>query len=171
MFSGGMKPSSNREVSLAPKYERSLQTCTYKRRDRRRTRLSHSHLVSIDPSSLLEMSTRARTRSATAASNVPIPQLPPRSRRNQVAAPAEAPATEEGRGIQKHDSEEKENHSKDVAAHEDSLSAAGRNVKRKLQTNGKAKGKGKAICTCRGQDDGTPMIECSRCGEWYVRYL
>ncbi|KAF9497211.1 hypothetical protein BDN71DRAFT_1445288 [Pleurotus eryngii] len=113
------------------------------------------------------MSTRARTRSATAALNVPIPQPPPRSRRNQVAAPTESPVAEEGRGIQKHDSEEKENRSKDVADREHGLSAAARNVKRKVQTNGKAKGKGKAVCTCRGQDDGTPMIECSRCGEWY----
>ncbi|KAF4593002.1 hypothetical protein EYR38_008709 [Pleurotus pulmonarius] len=113
------------------------------------------------------MSTRARTRSATAASSVPIPQPPPRSRRNQAAAPAEALVTEEGRGTEKHDSEEKENHSKDVADRPNGLSAAGRNVKRKLQANGKTKSKGKAICTCRGQDDGTPMIECSRCGEWY----
>lgn len=117
------------------------------------------------------MSTRARTRSATAASNVPVPQPPPRSRRNQAAAPAEALVTEEGRRIQKPDSEEKENHSKDVADRENSLSVTGRNVKRKLQANGKGKSKGKEICTCRGQDDGTPMIECSRCGEWYVRSL
>ncbi len=114
------------------------------------------------------MSTRARTRSATAASSVPIPQPPSRSRRNQAAAPAEVSVTEEGRGTQKHDSEEKENHSKDVADRPNGLSAAGRNVKRKLQANGKTKSKGKAICTCRGQDDGTPMIECSRCGEWFV---
>ncbi|KAI0060755.1 hypothetical protein BV25DRAFT_929645 [Artomyces pyxidatus] len=33
--------------------------------------------------------------------------------------------------------------------------------------NGKTKKEEELFCTCRGYDDGTPMVQCSQCDEWY----
>ncbi|KAJ8521236.1 hypothetical protein ONZ45_g2046 [Pleurotus djamor] len=121
------------------------------------------------------MSTRSRTRSATAAAataatvatTAPTTPVTTRSRKAQKP-PVEGPTAEADRVTQ---SEDKENDVKPLQVVEASAPASGRNVKRKVQASAKAEGKAKApakaYCTCRGPDDGTPMVRCASCHEWY----
>lgn len=39
------------------------------------------------------------------------------------------------------------------------------------KARGKAKPKTKVYCSCRKGDDGSPMILCAECNEWYAAFL
>ncbi|THH17772.1 hypothetical protein EW146_g3089 [Bondarzewia mesenterica] len=59
-------------------------------------------------------------------------------------------------------------HNHNVSARAKGRTVAGKRVKARARTAGKAKDRVKGpYCLCKGPDDGTPMVQCGHCKDWY----